>query len=146
MTRYMIRQLPGSASVAPSFEHMIQLPHDQLFVRQVGTTGPELGLLHAGRIALRLADRYPHLKGKLILASITAYNDYDNEPELWDVYRQRNNGQRRTSLSALLASPDLPAEETFAEWHTIARLSSQHLRPFTAAPSTRDAEYHRILR
>lgn len=70
-----------------------------------------LGFSYGGRIALRLADRYPHLVGKLILASTTAYDDFTDELEQWDEYRQRNDDQMRASLAALLASPDLSNEE-----------------------------------
>lgn len=70
-----------------------------------------LGFSYGGRIALRLADRYPHLVGKLILASTTAYDGFKSELEEWDEYRQRNGEQTRASLSELLASPDLSNEE-----------------------------------
>lgn len=175
-------QAPDLTSAVPSFEGVIRLPEVRLFVRQFGTTGPDLIIIHGGpdwdhsyflpfvlplathlrvtlfdlrgcgrsqkfydpsryhidlavddlaqlcqhlaltsatflgfsyggRIALRFADRYPHLVGKIILASTTAYDDFDTELEQWDEYRQRNDDQRRMSLSALLASPDLSNEE-----------------------------------
>ncbi|MGZ3585165.1 MAG: alpha/beta fold hydrolase [Ktedonobacterales bacterium] len=80
-----------------------------------------LGFSYGGRIALRLADRYPHLVGKLILASTTAYDDFTDDLEQWDEYRQRNDDQRRASLAALLASPDLSNEE---KTRTMAHLSA----------------------
>lgn len=80
-----------------------------------------LGFSYGGRIALRFADRYPQLIGRLILASTTAYDDFASELEQWDEYRQRNNDQRRATLSALLTSPDLSNEEKTRE---MARLSA----------------------
>lgn len=173
---------PDIPPIEPSFEGLIQLPGVQLFVRQFGTSGPNLIIVHGGpdwdhsyflpfvlplakhmrvtlfdlrgcgrsqkfndptryhldlavddlahlcehlavipatllgfsyggRIALRLVDRYPHLVGKLILASTTAYDDFDDELEQWDEYCQRNDDQRRASLAALLASPEYSNEE-----------------------------------
>ncbi len=44
----MTRQLPDSASVASSFEAMIQHLKEQAFVRRVGSRGADSVLIHAG--------------------------------------------------------------------------------------------------
>ena len=175
-------QASDNLLIDPSFEGLIQLPDVRLFVRQFGTAGPDLVIVHGGpdwdhsyflpfvlplaehmrvtlfdlrgcgrsqkfhdstryhldlavedlahliehfalapatllgfsyggRITLRLADRHPHLVGRLILASTTAYDDFSSELEQWDEYRRRNDDRARVSLAELLASPDLSNEE-----------------------------------
>ncbi len=99
----------------------IERYHLDLAVADIGQLltafGPEpcalLGFSYGGRIALRLAWRYPERLSRLILASTTAYEDFHSELEQWGVYQQRYPAELRAEVQALLADPQLePAEKT----------------------------------
>ncbi|MEV4278570.1 alpha/beta fold hydrolase [Actinoplanes xinjiangensis] len=57
------------------------------------STGPVdvLGFSFGGRIAMRLVQRHPDVVGRLILASTTAYTDFDSEFKQSADYRQRRH-------------------------------------------------------
>lgn len=93
-----------------------------------------LGFSFGGRIALRFADRHPARLDKLILASTTAYTDFQPELDAWPEYQQRRPA---VDLMERLREGDATAEFT----RSLA-LDSAALDVYTAAGR---AEYTRVL-
>ncbi|MCL5997830.1 MAG: alpha/beta hydrolase [Chloroflexi bacterium] len=70
-----------------------------------------LGFSFGGRVALRLVDRYPALAARLILASTTAYEDYQDDLEAWDEYQQRHPPAKQAATRLIWASTTLTGEQ-----------------------------------
>jgi pimeloyl-ACP methyl ester carboxylesterase len=59
-------------------------------IHDLGTpTADVLGFSYGGRLAMRLVERHPHRVRRLVLASTTAYTDFDEQLHALDDYRQR---------------------------------------------------------
>ena len=70
-----------------------------------------LGFSFGGRVALRLVDRYPAQAARLILASTTAYEDYQDDLEAWDEYQQRHPPAKQAATRLIWASKTLTGEQ-----------------------------------
>lgn len=70
-----------------------------------------LGFSYGGRVALRFVDQYPQRVAKLILASTTAYEMYQDDLDQKPLYQQRNDAALRQQVAALLQSATVPDEE-----------------------------------
>jgi proline-specific peptidase len=70
-----------------------------------------LGFSYGGRVALRFVDQHPQRVAKLILASTTAYEAYQDALDQKPLYQQRNDAALRQQVAALLQSATVPDEE-----------------------------------
>jgi pimeloyl-ACP methyl ester carboxylesterase len=113
-----------------------------------------LGFSYGGAIAIRVAAQHPHLLRRLILASTTAYTDYQADLEASADYQHRtllcgriaHDDPHLTSpdapdgaLSRAMAYADAPRSiwrlDRLAEWHQIlarVRFSSDWNQPYAA--------------
>lgn len=106
-----------------------------------------LGFSFGGRIAMRVVQQHPGVVRRLVLASTTAYTDYQDELDASPAYRERralctpvgfddDDGQDG-SLSRAMAFAGAPLQiwqlHRLAEWHEIldgVHFSSDYNRPF----------------
>ncbi|WP_167480861.1 alpha/beta fold hydrolase [Mesorhizobium waimense] len=72
--------------------------------------GVLLGFSFGGRVALRFLQRHPERVKALILASTTAYQDFQPELDAWEERRERY-GACREKADRITASPTLSAAE-----------------------------------
>lgn len=96
-----------------------------------------LGFSYGGRVALRFVDHYPQRAAKLILASTTAYEAFQDDLDQKPLYQQRNNAALRQQVTALLQS-DIPDEEKTRQ---LALLTC----PLDIADLSRLAEVRQVL-
>lgn len=75
--------------------------------------GTLLGFSYGGRVALRVAWRWPQQGARLILASTTAYEGFQHELQDWEAYQERYPASLQAEVQALLRDPEVdPAEKT----------------------------------
>jgi pimeloyl-ACP methyl ester carboxylesterase len=106
------------------------LADDVAALSQALENGPVdvLGFSYGGRIAMRVVQQHPHVVDRLILASTTAYTDFDSELRESADYRQRRGMCTDISLDdPVLTDPKAPdgalsramahAEAALQVWH-----------------------------
>lgn len=75
-----------------------------------------LGFSYGGRVALRFADRHPEMVSGLMLASTTAYEDYQADLDRWDKYRLRSDAGVRAEIARIMDDNSLSREEQTRRW------------------------------
>lgn len=124
-------------------------------VRHVGARRADvLGFSYGGMVAMRVVDQYPDLVRRVILASTTAYRDFQDELETSADYQQRGRlctevgfddpvltgpDARDGALSRAMALGSAPRNiwrlDRLAEWHRVLdgiRFSSDWNEPYAA--------------
>jgi proline-specific peptidase len=97
----------------PSLYHLNYAVEDlkHLLDQLTGHPVTLLGFSYGGQVALRFLSRYPDYVERLILASTTAYLDFQSDLEAWREYQQRNNSALRERVRQILASEELTDEQ-----------------------------------
>jgi pimeloyl-ACP methyl ester carboxylesterase len=123
-------------------------------IEGLGSPADVLGFSYGGRIAMRVVQQHPQVIRRLILASTTAYTDFDDELSASADYRERRAlcenvgfddlvlagpGAPDGALSRAMAYGDAPLQiwrlDRLAAWHQIleqVRFSSDYNRPYTS--------------
>lgn len=98
-----------------------------------------LGFSYGGGIAVRLVDQHPGMVHRLILASTTAYQDYEQEREASADYRARKQ------LCTEIAWDDLALTGPDADDGALSRAMAHAGAPFDIWRLDRLDEWHRVL-
>lgn len=69
-----------------------------------------LGFSWGGRLALRFLDKHPEFIRGIILASSTAYTDFNDDLTAWSEYAERRSPKMQDELKAVMESKDFPPE------------------------------------
>ncbi len=69
-----------------------------------------LGFSYGGQVAMRFLHLYPAYVERLVLASTTAYSDYQEDLDGWAEYRERYNTEIQGEVAHIFSSPDLSDE------------------------------------
>lgn len=78
-------------------------------IRGLGAPADVLGFSYGGRIAMRLVHQHPRVVNRLILASTTAYTDYDDELHASADYQERRAASVEVGFDdPVLSAPDAP--------------------------------------
>lgn len=81
-------------------------------LRALGLNKPTLlGFSYGGGVLLEFITRYPNKAGKLILASASAYGDYQADLTSWNEYRERYTSELKQEMDDMLKSTVLSWEE-----------------------------------
>ncbi len=98
-----------------------------------------LGFSYGGRVAMRVVDQYPGLVRRLILASTTAYQDYQADLEASADYRAR------AALSTPVAWDDPALTGPKAEDGAFSRAMAYASAPYDIWHLERMRDWHRVL-
>ena len=69
-----------------------------------------LGFSYGGQVAMRFLHLYPEYLERLILASTTAYGDFQEDLNGWAEYRERYDEKMQEEVRTIFSSPDLSDE------------------------------------
>ncbi len=88
-----------------------------ILIKELRLTNPILlGFSFGGRVAMEFAASNKDSIGALILASTTAYDDWDEELRSWDEFVQRYGPERRKADKDLLGDQTIPYAERNREF------------------------------